>query len=1682
MTVGKFLFDTVIDPMIKGINTFIIAPLAGGVERMSGILNSVGAAFQGFMNAILKFPEWFQRNLVEPFLSGLGKIGEWIWNALPGWVKDALNAITNFFTKDLVNFFTKTLPSFFDTLSKGFQDFIRDPLGWFQRNLVDPLVKGLNAIGQWIWNALPDWFKDALTAIQRFFTQDLVNFFTKTLPDFLTNLWAGIQDFLKDPLGWINRNVITPLANALNAIGQWIWNALPDWMKNAITAIQNFFTKTVPEFFTSVAKGIQEFFKDPLGWLKTHLVDPMIQGFNALGQWIWNALPDWLKEGLEAIGNVFKGIAEGVVNFFKDPLGTIKKGLEALWGGIQWLGQKIWEGLQWLGGIIFKGLTAAGEWLWNAIKGGVEWFVKTLTDFGTTIVNTITGAVVGGLKAIGESLIKMTVDFVEWLLGASQKSATHVGPAITNLAVALVKPFEVIVPTQLGAPLAVLVDEVKLAKNVLQSISSFGKLIVLWGGTIAISQALATGAWAILHGIATPLDKVRIVTPFKIKTKAKGKVKGHPVGVGGEGGAEGGVEAGISVPITINLGLFIRHIAREVRKYADTIGRALAYGFGIWVTQPMVRLANSIFRNMLVVELPTLEMITESLRRHMPHEKFKDLLEKAREYLALYGYSDTVIQWLTSTVDEEGMAVTITDRFGRPRKIPVSLMYNLPSPSDVARMVIRDVITSVDDLKKLFMMRGMSEDIGILYYLLHFRYPPPERLWIFYTRGISGLLWARISGTEARDVERDVKASGGFPPKSPEELNFEASTLENLLKTYLKWHDFARFAYAEGWPSDNLIVMDTLADIPTKIDQRWLVRFGLYQLLSERGVGYKSAVSEFCEKVVESTPKGKVILDLTNFCRTLQATGLHPYWVPITAVAETINTITDERTLLRTGIINLYKEGFLDSSAVLRLGQGIVMTSFNVAYFDPVSNTWKTGYINVPLRYLGMEAQLIGLRAIMDRALDILRDIQRDALTAYQEFIITDESEFKSKLSNIINSINSIYEQEYTKIIGESPPEDLKLKYVESYYSTYLKSLEIWREVFTTRRIRMWTQRWLGWVMYRAAYGTVTKEDIQKLISLMKDYAKLTEKEVQFIQGVLDIMYGMARREVAAEYLPTPSTMATLSEYLTLDTGLVKKILTERGIPEEWQNIWLRYISVKPIKSDAKSLLSAHVRAFRYGAITREALDAFISTLPQYGFTDREIDIIRRIAELEELILEARENRREYIPTPSMLATLSEYVALDPSLIQKVFDARNVPAEWRVIWSQYISVRPIADDVKALLSTYRRVSLYVKIPDEIAKQVLEYAKLIGFTEKELAILDLRNRLEEMLIEYRENRREYIPTPSMLATMSEYMTIPADLIQKVFEARRVPPEWQTIWKQYINIRPIVDDVRGLLSSYRRALIYVVIPDDIKKKVESYANMIGFTQTEWDILALRVTLEELILEARESRREYIPTPMTLATLCEYLPEAREFFDDVVKARRIPTEWQKLWAKYIDLRPLIDDIKRYLSRAEQLYVRFMIKKDDFMKVLNEVAKNIGYTTTEIDFLLKVTEFERYANAWRELIGTVDRLVELSEYSPKATKYALGKVYEMIDALPLPQADKQELKAMWEEYIKNRPVKSEARLYITQLSNAYAEGLISDADFSRELESMKQWGFSDNEIMFYKARAALMKARKLKLPLMWE
>jgi hypothetical protein len=799
--------------------------------------------------------------------------------------------------------------------------------------------------------------------------------------------------------------------------------------------------------------------------------------------------------------------------------------------------------------------------------------------------------------------------------------------------------------------------------------------------------------------------------------------------------------------------------------------------------------------------------------------------------------------------------LTVTDRFNVSRTIPLSLVYELPSASDVATMMVRDIFKSPDDFKKIYLARGMHEDVGSLYYYLRFRYPPPERLWQFTTRGISGLLWATISPDELADIQAEAGAFKAPVPVSAQSLNFKAPELFGAFKTYMKWHDYARWSWIPReeftFTSDNQIMTDTLADIPTKIDQRWMTRFGIYEFLAEKNVGLSSPISEFRTKVMEPNPISSIQMDLSNFCRTLQATGLHPDWVPLTAVAETINSITDERTLLRTGALNLFREGFWNYVAIDSLFSGLLKVSFRVSAFNASTMKWESGYINMPMMFLPAERNLTEVRALMDRSFDILREFQRDLTNAYVDNIVKDYDNYKQKMTDIINDVNEFFATDYKNVVGTDLPEQLKLTFVEQYYKPYVNAMTLMKDVYIVRRLRAWTMRWVGWIMYRMATGVTTKEEFNRLIDVVSEQAMLSDKEKKFISDVMDVMGKIAVKE--------------------------------------------------------------------------------------------------------------------YIPTPSQLATLSEYVVIPSSLIEQVFDARLVPQEWRPIWRRYIDIRPIADDVKSLVSTYMYVLRYVKVSDEDTKQVMSYARMVGYGDKEMALFSLTAKLNEMLYHTRQNVREYIPTPSMLASMAEYV----------------------------------------------------------------------------------------------------------------PEVREFFNEVMTAKGVPSNWQPLWAKYIDIRPLVDDVKRYFARAEELYIKFMMKEEAFRKVLDDVQNYLGYTNKEIDFLLLTTKYERWRNAWNELIGTVEKMTMVAEYSPVGRDYAVGKLYEMIDALPITDDEKKKLKKMWEQYIRVRPVYDEVRRYVTDLINAFVDGTISESIFSSELESLKEWGLGDDEIQFYKAMAGLRRARKLKITL---
>ncbi|RLI87531.1 MAG: hypothetical protein DRP01_01610 [Archaeoglobales archaeon] len=1458
------------------------------VSGVGGIVDPIGQLKDWFADILSSIASWiisgietFIETAIKPILNTINSTITNIWSEVQKIapvvldpIYDAIKWVSEQFEglKDLASSLLDSLNSVFDSLSKLAQGLI-DNLQALGESLNNVIQKAISSISDYITN-----IGEAISGVFSSL-ESLTEKLGKSLTDMIQKGISGIESLISnvtDFLSTIPDSIIEAIQPIINLI-----TTIPDTIINGITQI---FTT-----LQSLMEPITETFR---GWLEsipqiTEGIVTAIMGISQIGETITGFIQYLvnLKEEAPAIYSniiekawattiqpLFDSINEGIIKPFqeglKEIIDNVTKGFNSLAQTTQGFVNAImnfptWFP-EWFNEYITTPLTSLPSiWMSPQIFAEIRVNLKSIFNIFWGEIKTLSEALVSGLqnllkffwdslqniqKGVANIISEITKEFWDSTIQVMEKS----GKAIQPLAEHYLKPLpesiasqthefliqkyeEILKAEQMATPEYFKIDYVKKAITT----GSIYAMTVSWIPFYA-QIPLRMAQW-VMRGVARSIGELGW----------KHKISLKPLGIGYE------TEIDISKIIGASLYTFATNIGR----WMDELGRGMIYGYAIWLTRPIGRLINYWLRNVLPIIAPRDDEIIEFLRRNMayiiqkdpttgvirevkPTERYKEILKIAKFFLSIYGHSDVTLDWFFKYTPD--MWIKVKDRFGTFRNIPLSLVHKLPTSSELCRMMVRDLFYSLEDFTKAIQTQGMIPDIAYLYYLLHFRYASPERLWSFISRGISGMLWVSISDSERRALEKVAQTIGAFTPIAPIELNFKYSKLFDALKTYMKWHDYARFSWIKGFTSDNLIVIDTLADIPTKIDQRWMTRWGLYNILSERGVKITSPVSAFREKLIEPSASSEIKLDLSLFSRTLQATGLHPDWVPLTAVAETINTLVDERTLLRTGFINLFKEGFWNINALEKLLAGFITASFKVSYFDTSENKWVTGWVNYPVMYLPPERKLLELRALMDRALDILRDTVRDLSRGYSEFIIQNYEEFKEKLTGIIEKINEFFAKDYEKITGVKLPDELKLAFVEEYYSAYINSLNIWRDIYTIRRVRYWTQRWLGYVMYRVTTGVVKREDVEALADYVGEKAKLTDYEKEFIKGVLDRMVNIAIRE------------------------------------------------------------------------------------------------------------------------------------------------------------------------------------------------------------------------------------YIPTPTQLATLSEYLVIKEDLIDKALTERLVPDEWKPIWKQYIEIRPIADDIKSLLTTYRRALIYIKIPEDIESKIKEYMEMINFTDKEMEILKLRVELEEMILQARQSMREYIPTPSMLATISEYIPKAREYFDDVVKAKRIPEKWQPIWAEYIDLRPIMDEVKKMISRAEDLYVYFIITEDDYKKILNQL-KNFGYTDKELELMLTSSRYERHYRAFRELVGDVDRMVMLSEYSPQARSYALGQLYKMIDALPVDEETKNVLKAMWEQFIRLKPIMDEVRRYITELLSDFASGIITEEEFVKELEALKEWGLDDYEIMFYKAIGGMRRARYL-------
>ena len=1456
-------------------------------ELMSNVVSQVGNAIT---NAVSQLWSWIQSALAN-VANALQGIAQRVWDAITsigstvvntisswasqlwGWIQDGLTHLASLVTSVLTRVWDaitsvgaviksglEQVWSWIQQVPTMIQNALRTFWGWVQSALAQ-VANALQGIAQRVWEALKGvgaWISSAVkqlwTWIQEGFTQ-VVNFFRgvaervwngirwlgEQFQSALIHVWESIKGFgewvyqgLSQLWSWIQQG-FAQIVNFFRGVAEKFWDGIK-WVVQEVESIPKFFESFVAEFEKRVWAAINWLWKQlselygkitgGFEWLAGKFADvvkhiqqlaAMIQGgftqLTRIPEALWSLVPDWFRNAMKAVGDAFGKFMEFVkdpAKFFAGVWNAVRSGLVKLWSGLEWVGEQLVE---------------AGRWVWDALTKALTWLWNQIVSVSRAVADTV----VAGVKEIMDALFFKPLSAVgknleqAWFTILAGKSgelqllfdvarsflweyywATLLVYVITGLAETL-GDFEVwIQPEILGSQVGGSKFRIQFSKLV----ESFVK---------AIKEFYPNFLLGSMFGLAsTILRPVEYVYRAKFVEVYDGKAKEIFADV---------LKQEIKEGATISM--FVE--APTINELLTWVRRMIAVRGGI----PAVRGA--------VKQVPP--TIVPDLATFKAHLKLRGLPEWFIEYLSDVG---------------EKLVVTFTDRFGVTRGVWLGEIFELPTHSELARMTQRDIFPSIYEMQKVAWTRGWNPDLTRMIYLLTFKYPSFTNLWRFYMRATAGMLWFSPPESIRQVFSAEAEALGAGVPVAPLDIQSrikgpqQFSAFELALNTYFKWLEYSNFSWFTpqtcmyginigaqiygalgGWPADSWIMADVAADIPGKIDLRWMSRFGIFIWLAERagkaGVAFQSyaPLVKVVPSLLEANAASPIQVDLRWFSKLLQATGLHPAWVPITTVAENIMVISDEMTLLRTGWLRLFKEGMLSVQDVESYLSGMITVSYLVGYWDPATKQWTSRYVNLPVRWLPHERRLLELRMLMDRVYDVFREIYGFIRAGIRSLAVKPEDAL-SKLKELISMLDAHYSSVAKAITGK----EMHIALDESYAQLWLKAEELAISIEAITRVRYWWFRVAGWLLYRISYGYVTIQDVEALIDALGKVIPIYPTEREAYLAIANVLLGIIRRE----YVPTPSQLATIAEVVPEAAKMIAEVLRVRHVPKDWWPIWEKYVEVKPIVDEVRKLLTAYERA-KYRGINLGRLEGEVLNIAkQAGWTQRELNILSLRIGIEELI----EASKEYLPTPYTLATLAEYINIPAELVGEVLTKRRVPKEWVSLWLRFIKVKPLYDDVKALARAFFRLKRYadeygVSIGD-VEGRVMSILREYGWSSAEISVREFAVQLEVMADEIKEAGREWVPTVSMLASISEWVRIPQNLIRDVFRYRHVKPEWQAFWLKYLRIAPYRDDFRAFLREY----FYVKVWGWRIRGIEELANklMIEFNFTDFEKMLFEV----------------------------------------------------------------------------------------------------------------------------------------------------------------------------------------------------------------------------------------------------
>ena len=800
---------------------------------------------------------------------------------------------------------------------------------------------------------------------------------------------------LTDPLGQLVAWLWEQISGAFEALENTVWGFLltiKDRIVNALTPVIDAVKSFLSELISGVASALSsayDFLKSAYDWVVSKL-DAVTDVLSSIGSQLFNAISSgiqtiigWITSGLNEIWGAVNGLISGfekVTDFFKSIYNKLADGLSevrlVLAGFVNPLTQ-IYNVFVGFYDRVKSFFSLVEEWLnWDAIvekvtsfftktipSTVVSFFTKTVPSAVSTFISIVDQYVIEPAKRVVTGFVN---NMVTGFKGLIEKITTDVITNITDLMMLVTPPVEPteipVEPTQIMGKLIEPVFFFLAEGTALSIVADLLQTEVQIMGNKAkfdlrlLSNILSSfiNPQAFLIPIYWAISQVTIAPLFQMLMNYKYRPKlPYPSEV---------IEWYWRGIITDKQAKWILRFSGYRDEFVDALIRSSEKVLSVTDIESVYYRATAytgLSNATITMALPDrqIQLSLSAFKQYVA-----DLTQKA-------GITEPA-QWLAKQMrmqryTEQGMyAQLLAD-------------LKMPSVNDLITFVVREIIKP-EDFFVACQMQGLHPYWASAYWEAHWRLPSFENLREAFWRGI-------ISADEFRK--------------------------------YVIWHDYRPFARPGISKSDVDIVMSLQWKLPTRIDTRWMAKYGL--------INWEQHL-----KLVqmEGYPNGDPYKLGFNIAETV-------------AKAEIINVVVDERTLWRNRLFEHFESGYMTLDELKKT----VEQGFSV----------KIGNLQLTVGFHPLEVALM-LEATKLRKDRRLKDMVVDDLVdAYVSGGISFDK-FKSELAGVVKDedvrkaiISSASLKKLKKILSgiRSEAESAIDRWLYLYESGYATLDEIKKEI-----------------------------------------------------------------------------------------------------------------------------------------------------------------------------------------------------------------------------------------------------------------------------------------------------------------------------------------------------------------------------------------------------------------------------------------------------------------------------------------------------------------------------------------------------------------------------------------------------------------------------------------------------------